>query len=701
MKPSLRCYQSLAQRSKTTSFIGLGRMGYEMATNLFSKQYAASKDAHFVVCDVVPEASQSFRDVFIKKYPGANITIADSPQEAAINAGTIVTMLPSSPQVKDVYYNRIIPALASLPRAAAQETLCIDSTTLDVDVARAVANDVTSKGSKMVDAPVSGGVTGAKAGTLSFLVGGPEASFNTARPILALMGHRIIHCGDSGAGLGAKICNNLILGVQQIVVAEAMLLGQKLGLDPAVLASVVNSSTGACWSSSVNNPVPSALPDKAPPCEKNYEGGFATALMLKDMGLATDIAEKQNSSLPLGRAARDIYGRVAEEKTGLGRKDFSSYVRIVDKYSVHPATTYLGSEFPKILEKPQVEYKQANLTVEAAITSAFEPPEGHAAFEYVYDFTGEVRADRTEVIQYTTTFGVARMLGLEAARRGVKAYVRIQQPFYETSSKGSLETDNPKPAGTLGTWWHETLRGLAAIEDLNLVVLRVGLVYGPYTPYGIIATGINVASIYGYMKRPMKSMWSPGKNANNTIHIDDVAAAAWAASLWIAKTGRKAANDAAGVPIQFHNDKSFVKEHPDIPPPTQTPVAPLFNLTDDSNNTLVSVGDLVTSFFGTSFEFFNLVESTVLKLMDDMEDINEHHVSGWTEMLQNSEPPITNTPLTGYMDKYALDKHVVAFPNTKIKEVLGYQLKYPKFSHEAIKEIVDKWKAEGSWPIVG
>jgi 3-hydroxyisobutyrate dehydrogenase len=125
------------------------------------------------------------------------------------------------------------------------------------------------------------GVAGAKACTLSFLVGGDEAAYNLAKPVLEIMGKRIIHCGPSGAGLGAKICNNLILGVEQIVVAEAMLLGQKLGLEPTILAGVINSSTGGCWSSSVNNPVPCALPGQSPPCERDYEGGFATALMLK------------------------------------------------------------------------------------------------------------------------------------------------------------------------------------------------------------------------------------------------------------------------------------------------------------------------------------------------------------------------------------------------------------------------------------
>lgn len=193
-------------------------------------------------------------------------------------------MLPSSPHVRQVYTTEsggIIPGLQALSPEDRSSTFCIDSTTLDVEVARGVAKDVHSIGATMVDAPVSGGVAGAQAGTLSFLVGGSEEAFSRALPILAHMGKKIIHCGPSGAGLAAKICNNMILGVQQIAVAEAMLLGQKLGLDAAVLAGVINSSTGACWASSMNNPVSGALPDKEPPCTRDYEGGFATSLMLK------------------------------------------------------------------------------------------------------------------------------------------------------------------------------------------------------------------------------------------------------------------------------------------------------------------------------------------------------------------------------------------------------------------------------------
>jgi 3-hydroxyisobutyrate dehydrogenase len=193
-------------------------------------------------------------------------------------------MLPSSPHVQKVYTTQeggIIPALQSLGHEDAVSTFCIDSTTLDVAVARSVAKAVSHLGATMVDAPVSGGVTGAKAGTLSFLVGGTKDAYERVSPVLSRMGKRVMYCGPSGAGLAAKICNNMVLGVQQVVVAEAMLLGQKLGLEPAVLAEVINNSTGACWASSVNNPVPGALPDKEPPCTRDFEGGFATSLMLK------------------------------------------------------------------------------------------------------------------------------------------------------------------------------------------------------------------------------------------------------------------------------------------------------------------------------------------------------------------------------------------------------------------------------------
>jgi len=173
-------------------------------------------------------------------------------------------------------------------------------------------------------------VTGAQAGTLSFLVGGSEGSFRIASPLLALMGKRIIHCGPAGSGLVAKICNNLMLGVEQIVTAEAMLLGQRLGVKPEVLADVINSSTGGCWASRVNNPVAAATPDVSPPSAREYEGGFATALMLKDMGLAVNSARECGTSLPLGALAETIYGNAIEGRPELARKDFSSVYRVLE-----------------------------------------------------------------------------------------------------------------------------------------------------------------------------------------------------------------------------------------------------------------------------------------------------------------------------------------------------------------------------------
>ncbi|KAI0316785.1 NAD binding domain of 6-phosphogluconate dehydrogenase-domain-containing protein [Amylostereum chailletii] len=331
---------------KSTSFIGLGRMGSEMAFNLFSKQFAEAPDSQFVVCDAIPEAAAAFCDNFKLHFPGALLGMALTPQEAVLSSRTIVTMLPSSPQVRQVYAEAsgIIPTLRLLAQSEAEGTLCIDSTTLDVQVGQAVAAETLDVGAQMVDAPVSGGVTGAKAGTLSFLVGGSPQAFGLASPILARMGQKIFHCGPSGAGLGAKICNNLVLGVEQIVVAEAMLLGLRLGLDPAVLAGVINNSTGACWSSSTNNPVAGALPDKAPPCERDFEGGFAAALMTKDLGLAIDVSTETGSPLPLAEAAKRLYEDAVKRHPELSKKDFSSVYRYLETAGAEGRRVRVGEE---------------------------------------------------------------------------------------------------------------------------------------------------------------------------------------------------------------------------------------------------------------------------------------------------------------------------------------------------------------------
>lgn len=300
------------------------------------------------------------------------------------------------------------------------------------------------------------------------------------------------------------------------------------------------------------------------------------------------------------------------------------------------------------------------------------------------------------------TFTVARNIALEAAKRNVKAYVRLQQPVYETPDKGPFdEKEDVKPVKTLDIWWHETLRMLASIENLNLVILRVGFVYGPYVEFGLYALVITVASIYGYMKKPMKTIWGPGKEPVHTVHIDDVAGALWACAEWMRPLGRQQADAIAGEKILFHNDKGKVREVGGTCTPDARPVAPIFNLVDDSETTLAKGGSMITQFFGTTFEFYSSLETAMakLKLEDLEEEINEHHVGTWTEMLQLSNPPVTHTPLNAYMDKYALSRHRLGYSNHKIKRIVGYQLKRPNFCQETIQEVVDKWKAEGSWPV--
>ncbi|EIM90215.1 NAD-P-binding protein [Stereum hirsutum FP-91666 SS1] len=382
-------------------------------------------------------------------------------------------------------------------------------------------------------------------------------------------------------------------------------------------------------------------------------------------------------------------------------EDLVSNLRIVDKYSVNPPTTYIGSEFPKVLEKPNVEYHQANLTQPATVSRMFDPPEGQAPYTYVFDLTGDIVVDRPEAIYINHTCNVTRLLGLEAAKRNIKAFVRLQQPFYECSEKGSHEEkDDVKPNGVVGTWWHESLRILGAVGGLNLVVVRPGLVYGPYIDSGLMTNVLTVASVYGYMKKPMKSLWSPGKNPMNTIHSDDVAGALWACAQWMAPLGRAEADKVAGEEVHFHNEKSKVSEVTGMPPATQKVVVPLFNIVDDNQTTLHKAGETMTSLFGTTFEYHNFLTNTVarFRLEEAVEDINEAHVGAWAEMITKSNPPCPNTHLSAYMDTFTLSKHVVALSNAKIRKIIGYTLKQPSMTAENLREIVDKWKEEGSWP---
>ena len=253
----------------------------------------------------------------VEKAVAAGCSAASSAADCAHGVDTLVTMLPSSPHVRRVYQGE-----EGLLRRIAKGTLLIDCSTIDPLTARDVAMDARAKACPMVDAPVSGGTGGAEAGTLTFMVGGEAADFAAARPILAAMGRNIVHCGGSGNGQVAKICNNMMLAIEMIATSEGMSLAAKLGMDPKVFASIVNTSSGRCWSSDTYNPYPGVLENA--PAARGYTGGFGADLMLKDLTLVTDAAKVAQQPVLMGALAQQIYQKHSND--GNGAKDFSSVI---------------------------------------------------------------------------------------------------------------------------------------------------------------------------------------------------------------------------------------------------------------------------------------------------------------------------------------------------------------------------------------
>jgi len=287
------------------AFIGLGHMGAPMARNL-------RKAGHgLVVFDIDKDA--------MLKLVAAGAVAAASPKEAASRAETVITMLPSSPHVRTVYTGKDGVLSGVRPGVA-----LVDSSTIDPHTAREIARAAEGQSNPMADAPVSGGVGGAEAATLTFMVGASTQLFERIKPVLSHMGKNIVHCGNPGNGQVAKICNNLLLAISMIGVAEAMTLGAALGIDPKLLAGIVNTSSGRCWSSDTYNPYPGVMENV--PAARGYTGGFAADLMLKDLGLAIDAAKQAGQALVLGEAARQRYGTMSAQ--GEGGKDFSAIINL-------------------------------------------------------------------------------------------------------------------------------------------------------------------------------------------------------------------------------------------------------------------------------------------------------------------------------------------------------------------------------------
>ncbi|SEP06678.1 3-hydroxyisobutyrate dehydrogenase [Aquisalimonas asiatica] len=290
----------------TIGFIGLGNMGGPMATNLV-------KAGHTVqVFDLSKEA--------VQRLESAGATGCASAAEAATGVAIVVTMLPAGRHVRELYLGE-----GGLLATAAKGTLLVDSSTIDADTARAVAAEAEQAGCPMIDAPVSGGVAGAEAGKLIFMVGGDTAPVEQARPILDVMGRAVFHAGPAGAGQVAKMCNNMLLAISMIGTSEAINLGIAEGLDPKALSDIMQQSSGGNWVLNGYNPHPDVM--DGTPASRGYTGGFGTALMLKDLGLAMDAALKDGKATPLGALARNIY--TLHDAAGNGHKDFSSVIQFL------------------------------------------------------------------------------------------------------------------------------------------------------------------------------------------------------------------------------------------------------------------------------------------------------------------------------------------------------------------------------------
>ncbi len=284
-------------------FIGLGNMGNPMARNLVKAGHAVKG------YDVVP--------ALLDRAASQGIARGTSVADCVAGSEVVVTMLPSSPHVRSVYENE-----SGVLAHAKPGMLLIDSSTIDPLTAREVAFDALAKGLAMVDAPVSGGTGGAEAGTLTFMVGGEAKDFEAAKPVLSCMGRNIVHCGASGNGQVAKICNNMMLAIEMIATSEGMTLATRLGMDPKVFAGIVNTSSGRCWSSDTYNPYPGVLENA--PAARGYSGGFGADLMLKDLTLVTEAAKSARVPVLLGAIAQQVYQKHSAD--GHGAKDFSSVI---------------------------------------------------------------------------------------------------------------------------------------------------------------------------------------------------------------------------------------------------------------------------------------------------------------------------------------------------------------------------------------
>jgi 3-hydroxyisobutyrate dehydrogenase len=319
MTDSTTSAPSTAIAPRRVAVVGLGNMGGPMAANLV-------KAGHSVTgFDLVPAA--------LEAAAAAGVTVAASGAEAVRDADIVITMLPAGRHVLSAYQGS--DGVEGLLAAARPGTVFVDSSTIDVGDARTAATAAVAAGHRALDAPVSGGTVGAAAGTLTFMVGATDEDFAEVEPVLSAMARKVVHCGASGAGQAAKVCNNMILAISMIAVSEAFVLGEALGLTNEALFEVASNATGQCWALNTNCPVPGPVPTS--PANRDYAPGFATALMAKDLGLAANAVSASGVDAQLGLAAARIYTELAAgDRAG---QDFSTVINVIREHSAQKASS--------------------------------------------------------------------------------------------------------------------------------------------------------------------------------------------------------------------------------------------------------------------------------------------------------------------------------------------------------------------------
>ncbi|KAL1410887.1 hypothetical protein Q8F55_001830 [Vanrija albida] len=414
-----------------------------------------------------------------------------------------------------------------------------------------------------------------------------------------------------------------------------------------------------------------------------------------------------------------------------GDEPRAQFVRLADRFSVSPPTTYIDKAFLELLrdDAARLEYRQVNLGNVERHADLFTPPaERGTHFDLVFDLTGEMGFDKPELLFITNTYQLALSLATSAARLAPEhrpsAYVRLQQPFYDMKSlagAGHAEGDKLKPDGVRGRWWHETLRGIAQIPDLNFGVVRSAAWYGPGAWDTEVVPRLVVGHVYSYLGEEMKFLYNSDLRIN-TVHAVDIAQALYLTGLWLAATPRAQALKEAGVPLPFpfnppstltfslnshKRTSSFTdtwKTVKTVVPEGEEVVAPLFNVTDDEDSTQGSLAKAVAAVWGVNFGFLSSTVATLVQQFaktdfnEMVEDVNEKHVEAWSQMLAKSNPPIESTPISPFLDAHAFRKMAIHLDGSKARRVLGYKPARPRVEVDELKTIAQGFQKDNIWP---